>query len=152
MDTVRAILAAPTVANAGRGPMRGQMIEKPVRIVRATARAMTGLRRPQRANSNQIPAIAIEILEHGDLAVRRVDRLPNELYALGQHRLMVAIEIVRLEEQDRLARPTLPMKASCSGDEAGPQESRAAPAGERRAGRPGPIVLSCSGWYSSAPG
>ncbi|HEX6375623.1 MAG TPA: peptidylprolyl isomerase [Allosphingosinicella sp.] len=35
MDTVRRLLAAPTVANAGRGPMRGQMIEKPVRIVRA---------------------------------------------------------------------------------------------------------------------
>jgi peptidyl-prolyl cis-trans isomerase A (cyclophilin A) len=35
MDVVRQILAAPTVANAGRGPMRGQMIEKPVRIVRA---------------------------------------------------------------------------------------------------------------------
>jgi peptidyl-prolyl cis-trans isomerase A (cyclophilin A) len=35
MDVVRALLAAPTVANAGRGPMRGQMIEKPVRIVRA---------------------------------------------------------------------------------------------------------------------
>jgi peptidyl-prolyl cis-trans isomerase A (cyclophilin A) len=35
MDTVRAILAAPTVANAGRGPMRGQMIAKPVRIVAA---------------------------------------------------------------------------------------------------------------------
>ena len=36
MDVVRGILAAPTVANAGRGPMRGQMIEKPVRIVRAS--------------------------------------------------------------------------------------------------------------------
>lgn len=36
MDTVRALLAAPTVANAGRGPMRGQMIEKPVKIVAAT--------------------------------------------------------------------------------------------------------------------
>ena len=35
MDVVRKILAAPTVANAGRGPMRGQMIEKPVRIVAA---------------------------------------------------------------------------------------------------------------------
>jgi peptidyl-prolyl cis-trans isomerase A (cyclophilin A) len=35
MDVVRRILAAPTVANAGRGPMRGQMIEKPVRIVQA---------------------------------------------------------------------------------------------------------------------
>jgi peptidyl-prolyl cis-trans isomerase A (cyclophilin A) len=35
MDTVRTLLAAPTVANAGRGPMRGQMIEKPVRIVSA---------------------------------------------------------------------------------------------------------------------
>lgn len=35
MDIVRAILASPTVANAGRGPMRGQMIEKPVRIVTA---------------------------------------------------------------------------------------------------------------------
>ena len=35
MDNVRALLAAPTVAYAGRGPMRGQMIEKPVRIVRA---------------------------------------------------------------------------------------------------------------------
>jgi peptidyl-prolyl cis-trans isomerase A (cyclophilin A) len=32
MDTVRSLLAAPTVANAGRGVMRGQMIEKPVRI------------------------------------------------------------------------------------------------------------------------
>jgi peptidyl-prolyl cis-trans isomerase A (cyclophilin A) len=41
MDTVRPLLAAPTVANAGRGPMRGQMIEKPVRIVRA-------LREPER--------------------------------------------------------------------------------------------------------
>jgi peptidyl-prolyl cis-trans isomerase A (cyclophilin A) len=35
MDVVRALLAAPTVPNAGRGSMRGQMIEKPVRIVRA---------------------------------------------------------------------------------------------------------------------
>jgi peptidyl-prolyl cis-trans isomerase A (cyclophilin A) len=35
MDTVRALLAAPIVADAGRGPMRGQMIEKPVRIVAA---------------------------------------------------------------------------------------------------------------------
>jgi peptidyl-prolyl cis-trans isomerase A (cyclophilin A) len=35
MDVVRSILAAPTVANAGRGAMRGQMLEKPVRIVRA---------------------------------------------------------------------------------------------------------------------
>jgi peptidyl-prolyl cis-trans isomerase A (cyclophilin A) len=35
MDVVRRILAAPTVANAGRGSMRGQMIEKPVRIVAA---------------------------------------------------------------------------------------------------------------------
>lgn len=35
MDVVRRILAAPTVADAGRGPMRGQMIEKPVRIVGA---------------------------------------------------------------------------------------------------------------------
>ncbi|HEX8381506.1 MAG TPA: peptidylprolyl isomerase [Allosphingosinicella sp.] len=35
METVRALLASPTVPNAGRGPMRGQMIEKPVRIVSA---------------------------------------------------------------------------------------------------------------------
>lgn len=35
MATVRKLLAAPTVANAGRGPMRGQMIETPVRIVSA---------------------------------------------------------------------------------------------------------------------
>jgi peptidyl-prolyl cis-trans isomerase A (cyclophilin A) len=35
MDVVRNILAAPTIANAGRGPMRGQMIEKPVKIVSA---------------------------------------------------------------------------------------------------------------------
>jgi len=33
MDVVRRILAAPTVANAGRGAMRGQMIERPVRIL-----------------------------------------------------------------------------------------------------------------------
>lgn len=35
MDIVRKILAAPTVPNAGRGVMRGQMIAKPVRIVSA---------------------------------------------------------------------------------------------------------------------
>jgi peptidyl-prolyl cis-trans isomerase A (cyclophilin A) len=35
MDVVRALLAAPTVPNAGRGSMRGQMIAKPVRIVAA---------------------------------------------------------------------------------------------------------------------
>ena len=35
MDVVRRILAAPTVENAGRGAMRGQMIAAPVRIVRA---------------------------------------------------------------------------------------------------------------------
>ncbi|MGZ8353034.1 MAG: peptidylprolyl isomerase [Allosphingosinicella sp.] len=35
MDVVRSLLAAPTVANAGRGAMRGQMIETPVRIVSA---------------------------------------------------------------------------------------------------------------------
>lgn len=35
MDVVRRILSAPTVANAGRGPMRGQMIERPVRIAAA---------------------------------------------------------------------------------------------------------------------
>ena len=35
MDVVRKLLDAPTIPNAGRGPMRGQMIEKPVRILRA---------------------------------------------------------------------------------------------------------------------
>lgn len=35
MDVVRKLLAAPTVTDAGRGAMRGQMIEKPVRIVSA---------------------------------------------------------------------------------------------------------------------
>jgi peptidyl-prolyl cis-trans isomerase A (cyclophilin A) len=35
MEVARRILAAPTVAGAGRGAMRGQMIEKPVRILRA---------------------------------------------------------------------------------------------------------------------
>lgn len=35
MDVVRRILAAPTVENAGRGAMRGQMIAAPIRIVRA---------------------------------------------------------------------------------------------------------------------
>ena len=35
MDVVRRILAALTYPNAGRGPMRGQMIERPVRIVTA---------------------------------------------------------------------------------------------------------------------
>jgi peptidyl-prolyl cis-trans isomerase A (cyclophilin A) len=35
MDVVRSILAAPTVANAGRGAMRGQMLQRPVRIVNA---------------------------------------------------------------------------------------------------------------------
>ncbi|MET1111407.1 MAG: peptidylprolyl isomerase [Allosphingosinicella sp.] len=33
MDTVRKLLAAPTIPNAGRGPMRGQMIEEPVKIL-----------------------------------------------------------------------------------------------------------------------
>lgn len=44
IDVVRRILAAPTVANAGRGAMRGQMIAAPVRIVRArrTEEAETG--------------------------------------------------------------------------------------------------------------
>ena len=35
MDVVRRILAAPTVPDAGRGAMRGQMIADPVDIVRA---------------------------------------------------------------------------------------------------------------------
>lgn len=35
MDVVRRILAAPTVPDAGRGAMRGQMIAAPVRIVSA---------------------------------------------------------------------------------------------------------------------
>ena len=35
MDVVRRILAGPTVQNAGAGAMRGQMLERPVRIVRA---------------------------------------------------------------------------------------------------------------------
>jgi peptidyl-prolyl cis-trans isomerase A (cyclophilin A) len=35
MDVVGRILAVPTVPNAGRGAMRGQMITAPVRIVRA---------------------------------------------------------------------------------------------------------------------
>ncbi|HYD36427.1 MAG TPA: peptidylprolyl isomerase, partial [Allosphingosinicella sp.] len=35
MDVIRTILAAPTVANAGRGAMRDQMLERPVRIVSA---------------------------------------------------------------------------------------------------------------------
>jgi len=34
MEVVRAILAVPTVPDAGRGAMRGQMIERPVRIMR----------------------------------------------------------------------------------------------------------------------
>jgi peptidyl-prolyl cis-trans isomerase A (cyclophilin A) len=32
MDVVRKILAAPTVKDAGRGAMRGQMLAQPVRI------------------------------------------------------------------------------------------------------------------------
>ena len=39
MDVVRRILDAPTVANAGRGAMRGQMLAAPVRIVRARREA-----------------------------------------------------------------------------------------------------------------
>ncbi|HYJ29684.1 MAG TPA: peptidylprolyl isomerase [Allosphingosinicella sp.] len=35
MDVVRRILAAPTVANAGRGAMRGQMLSPTIRIVSA---------------------------------------------------------------------------------------------------------------------
>jgi peptidyl-prolyl cis-trans isomerase A (cyclophilin A) len=35
MDVVRRILASPTVENAGRGAMRGQMLAAPVRIVAA---------------------------------------------------------------------------------------------------------------------
>jgi peptidyl-prolyl cis-trans isomerase A (cyclophilin A) len=35
MDTVRKILAAPTLPDAGRGAMKGQMIEKPVGILTA---------------------------------------------------------------------------------------------------------------------
>lgn len=35
MDVVRRILAGETIANAGVGAMRGQMLERPVRIVRA---------------------------------------------------------------------------------------------------------------------
>jgi peptidyl-prolyl cis-trans isomerase A (cyclophilin A) len=35
MATVREILAAPTVPNAGRGAMRGQMLAQPVRILTA---------------------------------------------------------------------------------------------------------------------
>lgn len=35
MDVVRRILATPTIENAGAGAMRGQMLERPVRIVRA---------------------------------------------------------------------------------------------------------------------
>jgi peptidyl-prolyl cis-trans isomerase A (cyclophilin A) len=35
MDVARRILAAPTVPNAGRGAMRGQMITAPVRIISA---------------------------------------------------------------------------------------------------------------------
>jgi peptidyl-prolyl cis-trans isomerase A (cyclophilin A) len=34
-DVVRRILAVPTLPNAGVGPMRGQMIERPVRILSA---------------------------------------------------------------------------------------------------------------------
>jgi peptidyl-prolyl cis-trans isomerase A (cyclophilin A) len=35
MDVARKILAAPTIPNAGRGKLRGQMIEKPVTILSA---------------------------------------------------------------------------------------------------------------------
>ena len=35
MDVVRRILAAPTIPNAGRGPMKGQMIKEQVKIVSA---------------------------------------------------------------------------------------------------------------------
>ena len=35
MDVVRRILAGPTIENAGAGAMRGQMLERPVRILRA---------------------------------------------------------------------------------------------------------------------
>lgn len=35
MDVVRSILSAPTIADAGRGAMRGQMLARPVKIVHA---------------------------------------------------------------------------------------------------------------------
>jgi peptidyl-prolyl cis-trans isomerase A (cyclophilin A) len=45
MDVARRILEAPTIANAGRGAMKGQMIEKPVPIVRARVQVDEGLSR-----------------------------------------------------------------------------------------------------------
>jgi hypothetical protein len=64
---------------------------------------------------HQIPQIAVEVLEHGDLAVGLLGRRADEADALGGEVGIVAPEIVGLQEQKTRPPAWLPMKAACSG-------------------------------------
>src|SRR5262245_41939395 len=48
---------------------------------------------------DQVPLVAVEILEHSDGAVRFVARRLEEIDAGGKERLVVAREVIRLKEE-----------------------------------------------------
>jgi hypothetical protein len=54
---------------------------------------------PLQLRLDQVPEIAVEIGEHRNRAVGFMARLFLEKHALRQHRLVVAGEIIRLQEQ-----------------------------------------------------
>ena len=52
------------------------------------------------AELHQVPGVAVEVLEHGDLAVGLLGRRADEADALGGEVGIVAPEIVGLQEQE----------------------------------------------------
>src|SRR4051812_37365845 len=52
---------------------------------------------------DQVPAIAVQVLEHGHGAVGRLLGLADEAHTLRAHRLIVAPEVVGLQEQEHAA-------------------------------------------------
>jgi hypothetical protein len=66
----------------------------------------------------EVPAVPIEILEDGDGAVGFLARQLAERDAAGAERVIIAPEVVGVQEEQHPAAPWSPTRASCPGDDA----------------------------------
>jgi hypothetical protein len=103
---------------------------------------------------DEIPTVAVEILKDSNSAVRLVTRRLDETHASAPHALMVAGEVIRVEEQEhspsRLVADSLPLRIS--GGTGQEQNDSVAPVGAMTTHRwSGPIVVSSTTSNPSAP-
>src|SRR5690348_17300800 len=125
--------APPTISSTASMPFAITPITKNRWTIRCFRSVSTDLRMPpneSRSRLNEIPQVAVEVLEDRNGAIGCLLRLPDESYPARSHRVVITPEIVGLEKQEDAAAGLVP---DC-GDLG---QGRCARQEERRAGRTG---------------